>query len=660
MIRSGYIFRTLIIGTFLLAALSFFPTTTFAAPGAGPGVGVSETTNVPDVAGPAADKPKTSGGACDLLGGHFDFGGCFATGIGMLVLTLANWLLAMAGYFFNLAMVYLVFGFPNLFGNSPGVIAAWQILRDLGNILLLFGFIFTGVGIILNLHDYNAKKTLPMLIIFALLLNFSLFVAEAIIDTSNALSSAVYTQASGGDVCSGKVVSDECIKSGISGRILQSTGIAGFLATPNAVPAGGFFEVAVVYIGLSIFVLCTAMVLFAGTIMLLIRAVVLVLLMVLAPIGFAGMALPFLNKQANDWWHALINQSFFAPVFLILIFVSLKISDSLQTVLGGSGTILDAITTGQANFMGVFVIFFLMIGFMIGSLIMAKQIGAYGAETATKIGGGFALGGMGFVGRRTIGAGSSMLANRVASSSFGRSRFGRFTYGVLNKGATSSFDARAGSVGKFVSGQSGLDLGKAGKDASHGIHGVEEAAVKARVEYANKLTQTEEEKAQEKTLKSQKSVLEAQEKEINKKWQNERVQLAKDIQTAQAAGKTGDVQKLQTQMAAKEAQKDVDLRNTKEAIENLTEELKTVDKNTGKRAYAQRIETQGISWPSVDKHANHEAAAKILKDISKTDNDRLVDAIGKIPGGGGGGGGNSGGGGGKSGGGGGAKPAGGH
>ncbi len=65
------------------------------------------------------------------------------------------------------------------------MLIAWGILRDIGNIVILFGFILMGVMMILDLESFNVRKALPRLLIFAVLLNFSLFASEAVVDVAN-------------------------------------------------------------------------------------------------------------------------------------------------------------------------------------------------------------------------------------------------------------------------------------------------------------------------------------------------------------------------------------------------------------------------------------------------------------------------------------------
>ncbi|MDB4991937.1 MAG: hypothetical protein JWL75_182 [Parcubacteria group bacterium] len=313
--------------------------------------------------------------------------------VAIFILTLSNLLLGLAGSLLNWVVVKTVFNFGSLIGNSPGLLLAWGIMRDIGNMMLLFGFIFMGLATILDLQTFSAKKALPRLIIFAILMNFSLFAAEAIIDTSNALSSVMYTQANtdpcgsvnGGVFGTGGGTTADCATSvfdyGIAGHIMQSTGLASLFKTN-----GGALNIALVtYIGLAIFSTIGAVVMFAASIMLVIRLIVLSFIIIAAPLGFAGMAIPPLRKLADKWWSHLLSQAFFAPVLFLLIFISLKVTDSFAGA-DTRNSLADALTSNSTSTMGIIMIFTIVIGFLIGSLLAAKSMGANGASFAINAG----------------------------------------------------------------------------------------------------------------------------------------------------------------------------------------------------------------------------------------------------------------------------------
>lgn len=622
--------------------------------------------------------------------------GLLFAGLGFLLLTLSSFILGIAGTVFNWVVIRTVFQFALYFGTSAGMLVAWGVLRDIANIALLFGFIFVGIATILNtqsVEGYTAKKALPRLIIFAVLLNFSLFATQAIIDVANGFSS-VFAAYAGQEQCDQGVSTAgndgqsqaACANLGISSKILEAAGMHQIIPSgEQALSALGQawnrpYSYTVMMIMLSLMVTVTAMVLIAATIMLVVRVVVLSLLMVTSPIGFAGMAIPSLNKIAQDWWHKLINQAFFAPLFLLMIFVSLKLVEGLQS---GEATIADAIlgNTGSggnttAGNMQVVMVFMIVIGFMIGALMIAQKMGAYGASFATKTAGGIAFGAHGFVARRTVGRLSNHLASKVAGSQWARNNpgLGRLTYGALNKGATASFSTRnlAGGLIKGV----GLDVGKANKDAAHGYHGMEEKSVKQRTEFAKKLTLTTQDKKEIRSSEEEAEDTRRQIREENEHQEavqenfkrNEQTQkdadapalnIARDeLKTLADAVKVTRATGTDAEKALAETQYNNDLKAfenmQKAAEERLTiirnqaaAEKKKHDELVGKlkeyetaqtdnakwtakqpqRQYAKNIEHSGIPFPTLDSHANHVAAAKILKDLDKSDNQRMQEAL---------------------------------
>jgi|CXWL01.1.fsa_nt_gi hypothetical protein len=312
--------------------------------------------------------------------------------VSFVILSLSSLLLYLSGILFNWSLAYLVFNFGVYFGNSSGLLLAWGILRDFGNIVLLFGFVFMGIQTILNINHFDVGKTLSRLVIFAVLLNFSLFISEAIIDATNGLTAALYSQTSD---C---VTSDvSClVNHGIAAEILDRAGLMSALGYgAQQIEASGGEEgnsnyftnpigETLKFLGLSILITTAFVVLIAGAFLLLSRAVHLTFLMVVSPIGFAGMAVPWLEKMAKDWWDSLIKQAMFAPVFLLLLFVSLKLLDGLDGLANVEGGIASAIQSPNAVDTGPLLFFALIIGFMIGSMLVAKKFGIYGADMITK------------------------------------------------------------------------------------------------------------------------------------------------------------------------------------------------------------------------------------------------------------------------------------
>ena len=629
-----------------------------------------------------SDEKSPEAKTCNITGGLSGIGECIVTGIiaGMaaiggsiayLILIIASFMLWIVGGLFNWVVIRTVFEFGSYFGASEGLLVAWGIMRDLGNIMLLFGFIFMGIATILNTHSmdqFSARRALPHLIIFAVLLNFSLFASQVVIDTANGFAS-VFTEQAGIKNCSeaATVEQDTCGNVGIAGSVLQMAGIANIWDVVKIREWGNFLQnptqQAPVYIGLALFVTITAVVLLAGAIMLIIRAVVLMFLMVTSPIGFAGLAIPPLQKIANKWWHTLFSQAFFAPVYLLLILISLKIASGLTGSLlsggqNGEATLAAALINGGTLGPQVFVLFAIVIGFMIASLIVAKQMGAMGASFATntagKFIGGATLGTVGFVGRRTIGRGAIAGATALHGTSFGRSGLGKLVVGGLNKGGKSSFDLRATPLSK-AAGAAHIDMGTAQKGGYEKIlHDAEEN----RVKYAKDLRNTKGEKEVigeiDTQMKAKKRLDQTEIREMEIDQETERIPLKdelddrrRDVADARARGNQAalmtaelglnNVTRAYDELRETQARAHKELEGQHERWMAGQEIAKKDFKNAPQTEYGFRLNKKGGAvgaafgyWATAGPSADHHAAEKILKELNKNDNQKLIDALGGV------------------------------
>jgi hypothetical protein len=353
-------------------------------------------------------------------------------GITYILLWFNSLILYVIGMFFDAVIARTVFGLGAFFGGNAGIIAGWTVLRDVANIGLLFGFIFLGITTILEIQQYEVKKTLPRLIIFAIFLNFSLLASQAIIDTSNVLSTVLYKNV------------DTSVGNGISSKVVAASGVSTILVKSESEGGGSGWDIVkglasltgpgmiynamtssdsddasnskkgVIYLAESIFVIIVSVTLLAGALLLLTRAIILALLMVLSPIGFAAFAIPPLEKYGKMWWDKLLSQAFFAPIYLLLIFVGLKIT-SVATGGQAPGSI-SGVLNGDTTAFDVILIFALVSGFMIAALMAGKQFGMIGAQLATSWGMKAISSSLTYpfawAGRNSLGRGASFLGKK--------------------------------------------------------------------------------------------------------------------------------------------------------------------------------------------------------------------------------------------------------
>ncbi|MDE1966420.1 MAG: hypothetical protein KGI41_04240, partial [Patescibacteria group bacterium] len=177
-------------------------------------------------------------------------------GIAWVFLEVASMLLGMASSLLNTTLVYGVVQFATYFGSSSGIQDGWMVLRDIGNIILIFGFVFIGIATILGLESYGVKKALPQLLLFAVLLNFSLFAASVVIDTSNLVATSVY-QATGACTSSDPA---QCANIGLASVVASNLGVGTLMNWDAVKPAvsKGDTNAMVAMIMITLFVMITA------------------------------------------------------------------------------------------------------------------------------------------------------------------------------------------------------------------------------------------------------------------------------------------------------------------------------------------------------------------------------------------------------------------
>ncbi|HEY4510334.1 MAG TPA: hypothetical protein VJJ73_00675, partial [Candidatus Paceibacterota bacterium] len=117
--------------------------------------------------------------------------------------------------------------------------------------------------------------------------------------------------------------------------------------------------------------------------LLLIRTVVLLFLIILAPLAFLAYILPNTSHYFSSWHGKLFKQAFFAPAYMFMIYL-------VAGIMSNTGGVANAVgvTDGDKLFSFLdggepkaLVYFIILIGFMAGALMVAQEMGAKGATT---------------------------------------------------------------------------------------------------------------------------------------------------------------------------------------------------------------------------------------------------------------------------------------
>jgi outer membrane lipoprotein SlyB len=437
-----------------------------AGPGrapAGPGGTVSETTNTP----PGAEQVVEVSDGESCWSSPQGFFHCIATAFfGTFV--------AIAGYALDWSIELFITQFGQMYidyGVGAVVEGTWGTVRDIFNLTFIFGLVYIGFQIILGINESGAKRTIPMLIVAALLVNFSLFIVKFIVDFSNLAALQIYNlfkvadtlNASGGQAKAGTIVDllgGET--SSISLAFINTIGVTSLLShNPSAGAADGiplFYT-----FGMIVVFLVLIYVFFAAAILITIRFAALTFYMIFSPIMFLGWVFPGMKQYSDKFWQGLFGQAFFAPALLFMLYISYQLSAGLAGPNRVDGSVFknEANALGFAQFVPYLV---LIVVFLMASLIVAKKMANQGASMVGKVNdwavskaglaaGGMTAGLMARAGRNTIGAAAYGVQNSEGFKDFAarNGRFGKMMYSGVGKVADNSFDARkVGGAGKLM------------------------------------------------------------------------------------------------------------------------------------------------------------------------------------------------------------------
>ena len=280
----------------------------------------------------------------------------------------------------------------------------WEIVRNLCNIIFIVALIAIAMGTLLRVEAYKSKQVLVQLIMAALLVNFSLVIAQAILGVADTIqnqflpNNVEVIRSLGKDL----MVSYRSI---IYGNDSLSGNFAGIIRH-------------IIFVILSAGSLAVFMALAA---FLFIRIVMLWVLLMISPIAYAAGALPSTSHYRQEWWQNFIKYAFFTPIMAFFINLTAIIATQQKT-----NPILQAVGVNTAEFGNssfakmVFQVGgnLLMLVFLVVGMKVAEQFSIMGASKLTSFAQkgmyaplGLAKVGGGYVGRKWNEATSKIIGH---------------------------------------------------------------------------------------------------------------------------------------------------------------------------------------------------------------------------------------------------------
>ncbi|HEY0221104.1 MAG TPA: hypothetical protein VGC58_02680 [Candidatus Paceibacterota bacterium] len=338
-------------------------------------------------------------------------------------LTLMSFVLWLSGYLLNFVLKYTLVDMKTRLVGLDGINTAWKVMRDLMNIAFIFLLIYEAIKLIIGQSTtQQIGKFVGMIVLSALLINFSLFFTKVLIDGSNIVTVGFY------NIIRGEHGAEKDY--GLSNPIAKALGLP-TVYDPNQAPPDfnarkGVGAMLIMGLGSALLILVAAFVFFAITVLFIVRYITLLILLMLSPVAYMGMSLPFMKSYSNQWWDALKSQLIFPPVFMLMIWLVLTLmsSDGFINQAGNAKSVSAVFNTDvkpDFEMMGLALNFVVIIGLLIGSLIVAKQTSTKGSKligqatgNLTAFAGGVVMGGSAWAGRRSFGLGGKTLADNAA------------------------------------------------------------------------------------------------------------------------------------------------------------------------------------------------------------------------------------------------------
>ncbi len=270
--------------------------------------------------------------------------------------------------------------------DKKGQLSRGDLGRDIVNLFLIFILLYIAIATILQVSGFNTKQLLTTLIIIAFLVNFSLVITRLIVDAANVLTVGFYNSFE--KDASGKISISNTFRNALDSEKLIDQQKA---LDPKTAVMPSLTRLLSMLLGTAVMLIAGFIFLIFG-ILFIIRAVVLIILMILSPLAFAARILPSTQKHSSTWWHELFSQAFFAPAAMFMLWVSAQVAAGVQnstfkqTAFGTNNKdIMSMMITQDWNGIAVFMLqFVIIIILLFASLVVAKKMGAAGAEAVQK------------------------------------------------------------------------------------------------------------------------------------------------------------------------------------------------------------------------------------------------------------------------------------
>ncbi len=330
--------------------------------------------------------------------------------------------------------------FINLPYTSGGIVeVGWPIVRDFANLGFALALLWIGLATALKLSEYEAKKTLPRLILMILLVNFSPVICGLIVDAANIVMN--FFLGAIGDFTpiwnfAKSIVADVF-------NIFTSK----FFTEPVSLEAVARASMMIVFCMLTGFFFLLYAALF------IVRYVAIWILVILSPLAFFAYVFGKTGGYFKQWWNQFIQWTIIGIPASFFLYLSYQLLDKINTTtmpppapdFWGDFIGLSVIMNQVMIFMPVLVL--LLFGFL-----MSLSSGAMGATAIISTGKKWGSSAANFAGRVAKGDTAAQRKISEKAGDFAKGAMRRAGREVLLAGTTTDILKRAGEFKSGVPG----------------------------------------------------------------------------------------------------------------------------------------------------------------------------------------------------------------
>ncbi len=312
---------------------------------------------------------------------HISFAGFFesvAKIISSAVLSVVNFLV---GWLISLLIkVFVSIAQYNNFIGSAAVSKGWIIIRDVLNMFFVIGVLIIAFSTVLGIQKYHYKRILLSLLIAAVLVNFSKLICGIFIDISQILMLTFVS----------------AFKEVAAGNLIEMMGLQGLLDLKNTSDIAeniGAGEIVGATLLALIMAVVSVVVLAVIVMILILRIIWIWFLVVLSPFAFVASVFPSTKGYGRTWWDNFTKQIIVGPALAFCLWLSFAVVQEGDLAQGtnieqgtyqsqGQGEAGQQIS--EAASPQYLLNFMLGIGMLVGSLMVAENLGVAGSNLARK------------------------------------------------------------------------------------------------------------------------------------------------------------------------------------------------------------------------------------------------------------------------------------